>query len=263
MLCFLKLGGSLITDKNQESTFLRSRMAELSGAIHTALSARSDLRLLMGHGSGSFGHFAARKHGTVGGVSTPAQWQGFAEVARVARSLNELVASELSGAGIHVWPIQPSASAECKNGELQTMATWAIQRGLEQGLVPLVHGDVALDHVQGGTIISTESVFFYLAPIFRPQRIFLFGEVDGVLDGDGRVIPLITPDMLPSLGGVLGGSHGVDVTGGMSTKVRDMIRLAQAVPEMSIHILSGLDASVVEQAMLDPDRAPGTVIKAL
>ncbi len=262
MLIFLKLGGSLITDKTRESTFLGERMARLSAAIASAMAARPGLRLLIGHGSGSFGHFAAYRHGTMQGVATAEQWQGFAEVARVAGHLNDLVSEKLAAAGIPVWPLQPSASAECVDGDLRYLEARPLQIALEKGLVPLVYGDVALDTVRGGAIISTEEIFLYLTPILRPRHILLLGEVEGVLDQGGHVIPRITPQILPEIEAVLGGSRGVDVTGGMAGKVREMVRLVQTYPALTIHILSGLEPESVQDALRDPMHAPGTAIFA-
>lgn len=262
MLAFVKLGGSLITDKTQVELFLEARMAHLASEISAACSADDGLRLLLGHGSGSFGHVAARKHRTMECVQTAEQWRGFAEVARTAARLNRMVTDVLAECGLPVWTIQPSASAEVIDGTITSMATSPITTALDKGLVPLVHGDVALDSVRGGTIISTESIFFFLAPILRPQRIFLFGEVAGVLDSAGQVISRITPESLAEVEALLGGSHGVDVTGGMATKVRDMVRLAEHVPDLTIHILSGLDSGCVQAALRDPDSVPGTIICA-
>lgn len=262
MLIFLKLGGSLITDKTREAAFLPDRMARLAAEIGAARAARPDLRLLIGHGSGSFGHFAARRHQTVAGVRTPEQWQGFAEVARVAARLNRLVTEALAEAGLPVWSIQPSASAYCVDGELQHLEARPVQAALERGLVPLLYGDVALDAVRGGTIISTEQIFLYLVPVLRPDHVVLLGEASGVLDGRGGLIRRITPARLPDIEQALGGSHGVDVTGGMETKVRDMARLVEAFPDLTVHILSALEPGVVRQSLLDPDSAPGTVIAA-
>ncbi len=260
MLVFVKLGGSLITDKTQEQAFLADRMKGLAAAFGDALAARPDLRLVIGHGSGSFGHFAAHKYGTASGVRTVEQWRGFAEVARIARRLSQLVADSLGEAGLPAWPLSPSASAVCSDGEIDILAIEPIRAALTHGLIPLVHGDVALDSVRGGTIASTETVFLYLAPVLRPQRIFLFGEVDGVLDATGQVIRRISPSQLPELERLLGGSHGVDVTGGMESKVHDMLRLVQTVPGLRVHILSGLDPEQARIALIDPEAAPGTLI---
>ena len=262
MLVFVKLGGSLITDKTREAAFRAERMAAIARAIAEAQTADPSLELLIGHGSGSFGHFAASKYGTARGVRTDEEWAGFAEVARAAAALNRLVAEALGSAGIPAWTLQPSATADCERGELRYLDTRPIQAALQRGVVPLVHGDVALDSEWGGTIISTESVFFYLAPILLPRHIFLFGEVRGVLNSEDIVLPVITPDSLPDIECVLGGSHGTDVTGGMASKVHDMVLLAQAIPGLRIHILSGSNPEIVRESLLNPDHAPGTVIMA-
>lgn len=262
MLIFVKFGGSLITNKNIANTFLPERMQALAHATRQALAHNSDLSLLLGHGSGSFGHFAAREFDTINGVHTPTEWQGFAQVGRVARELNSLVTHSLAGADVPVWSVQPSASATCQDGQITQMATAPIRTALQKGLVPLVHGDVAFDTVRGGTIISTETVFFHLTSALKPTHIFLLGEVAGVLDEQDEVIPQITPDTLPAIMAMLGGSHGVDVTGGMASKVRDMAALAQKQPGLHIHIMSGLDAALLQTALANPQAAPGTVITA-
>lgn len=263
MLAFVKLGGSLITDKNRESTFHADRMDGIAAEIAEVRSLDPSLRLVVGHGSGSFGHVAARNHGTIDGVESPSQWHGFAAVSRAAAQLNRLVSDALGAAGVPAWSIQPSATAECEGGALRYMETRTLVNALEHGIVPVVYGDVALDTSQGGTIISTETVFFYLAPILVPQHIFLFGEVRGVLDEREVVIPVITPETFPDVEAVLGGSHGVDVTGGMASKVRDMVSLVEHIPGLRIHILSGLGPGMVREALLNPQSAGGTVIQAV
>lgn len=259
MLTFIKLGGSLITDKTVPNTFRPDEAAGAADAIHAALDHDGDLQLLIGHGSGSFGHVAAKAHNTMAGVSSPEAWRGFAQVATAAGELNALMAKTLQTAGIPVWRLQPSASALSRDGQLESMALHPIEAALSHGLVPLVYGDVSLDSVRGGTIISTETIFFYLAQHLPVARILLLGEVDGVYDGDGTVIPSITPKNLGEVEAALGGSSGTDVTGGMETKVRDMIALVQGIPRLEIRIMSGRDP-VLLRATLTGEAQPGTLL---
>lgn len=239
MLIFLKLGGSLITDKQVAGHFRPEAMRQAAQEIAAALTDRPDLRVLIGHGSGSFGHVAAQKYGTVEGVHTAANWRGFAEVSTVARALNTLVLPELQAAGLPVLPLQPSASAQCRNGILESLAVTPIQTALDHALIPLIYGDVAIDSVRGGTIVSTEALFFYLARQLRPDRIILLGEVEGVYDVAGSVIPRITPDNYTAIAQALGGSRGTDVTGGMASKVRSMLNLVERIPGLECIICGG------------------------
>lgn len=259
MLTFVKLGGSLITDKRVEKGFRADVASRVAAEVQVALVQNPDLRLLLGHGSGSFGHVAAKHYGTMTGVRTPEQWRGFAHVATVAAELNHLMATTLDEAGVPVWRMQPSASAMAENGRLLSMTLGPIWTALERGLVPLVYGDVSLDTVRGGTILSTETIFFYLARHLPVQRILLLGEVEGVYDQTGATIRKITPAVLPMIEAALGGSAGTDVTGGMETKVRDMVTLVEALPNLTIRIMSGTQPGLLQAALLEQAQ-PGTLI---
>ena len=259
---FLKLGGSLITDKTRPYAARREVIARLAGEVRQALEAAPDLGLLVGHGSGSFGHWAARPYGTRQGVQTPTQWRGYAEVAAAAARLDRIITDDFLKAGIPVLSVQPSASARCQGGVLEHLDTYPIHAALTRGLVPLVYGDVALDSVRGGTIISTEDIFLFLAGELHPARILLLGEVPGVLGPGGTVVPHITPADLPALHEVLSGSGGVDVTGGMADKVARMVELVQHHPEICVHILSGTEPGLLARALLDDELHVGTRITA-
>ncbi|MEE9188865.1 MAG: hypothetical protein V3U36_05795, partial [Anaerolineales bacterium] len=77
-LTLLKLGGSLITDKSRPRTLRLETLVRLADEIASALQQRPSLRLIIGHGAGSYGHVSAKQHGTRQGVHTPNQWRGFA-----------------------------------------------------------------------------------------------------------------------------------------------------------------------------------------
>jgi isopentenyl phosphate kinase len=258
MHTLIKLGGSLITDKRVENSFNTDIMHRLAHEIAQA-QRTAPTSLIIGHGSGSFGHFAAHKYGTMRGVSTPEGWRGFAEVAQIAGELNKLVMDELVAVGLPILKLQPSASALCHDGELVQMALHPLEVALTNGLVPLVYGDVSLDDVRGGTIISTEMIMTYLSKNLPVKRVFLLGEVEGVLDGDGNVIPRITPNTLAGYQSALGGSYGTDVTGGMFAKVRDMVNLVKERPHLSIHILNGQVKNRLLYALTE-DLQTGTLI---
>ncbi len=261
MLTLLKLGGSLITDKQVEKHYRENEAHRIAQEIAAAYTTIPNMRLIIGHGSGSFGHVAAHKYDTINGVNTPEQWRGFAEVATSAATLNALFMQTLSDAGIPIWRIQPSASAIAVSGIIAYMDVNPIRTALEHGVVPLVYGDVALDNVRGGTIISTETVFTYLTQHLEVSRIVLVGEVDGVLDADGVVIPQITPSNFEQYTHLLGGSRGTDVTGGMLTKVSDMLKLVQQNRDLRVSIINGLTQGAI-QRVLNGEMGIGTLIHA-
>jgi isopentenyl phosphate kinase len=263
MLQFVKFGGSLITDKRRAYTARGGVIARLAEEVRAALDADPALSLLIGHGSGSFGHWAAEPYGTREGVTTALEWRGYAEVAAAAGRLNRIVTDAFLAAGVPVLSLQPSTSARCHDGEVTYLDTRPIHAALARDLVPLVYGDVALDEVRGGTIASTEDLFVYLAGELRPRRILLVGRVAGVLDRDGEVISHITPADLPSLGRTLSGSRGVDVTGGMADKVTRMVELVQRHAETRVHILTGTEPGLLTRALLEEALDVGTRIRVV
>lgn len=262
-LCFLKLGGSLITEKTQPRTPRLDVLARLGAEIQSALATNPDLRLVIGHGSGSFGHVPAHKYGTRRGVHTAVEWQGFIEVWRDARALNQLVVESLSNAGLPVIALPPSATVTSADGHITNWPLAQLTSALEAGLVPLINGDVIFDSLRGGTILSTEELFFHLARQLHPRRVLLAGIEAGVwadFPTCTRLIPRITPANLAQITSALGGSAAVDVTGGMLKKVESMIDLIKASQQLEVLIFSGAQAGLTEQALLGAK--PGTLICA-
>jgi isopentenyl phosphate kinase len=266
---FIKLGGSLITDKTREATVRLDVIERLAREIRAALDGCSGLHLVLGHGSGSFGHFAARRYGVHRGVKGPQGWAGLAQTSAAAARLNRLVTDACLDAGVLVIAFQPSASALCRGGVLAQMAAHPVEEALSHGLVPLVYGDVAFDAEQGTAIISTEDIFSYLAESIVPSRILMVGVVDGVYEEDplrnprSRCIPLITPDIFDETKRGLGGSHGTDVTGGMLGKVSKLMPLVQRHRSMVVHFFSGEIPGRVTEALLDGGAPFGTRLRAI
>ena len=257
----MKLGGSLITDKNRPHTLRPEALTRLAGEIAEARRQLPGLNLLLGHGSGSFGHVPGKKYGTRLGVRTPEEWMGFVEVWREARALNQLVMEALLGAGLPAVAFPPSASVIASGGQVAEWNLDPIRSALHNQLVPVVLGDVIFDRERGGTILSTEDLFFYLAGCLKPERILLAGVEEGVWQdypACQELIPRITPGSYPRIAAALQGSAGVDVTGGMRTKVERMLSLATDIPGLEIAVFSGEKPGLVKAAILGA--RPGTRI---
>jgi len=199
-LVFLKLGGSLITDKNHPYTARLDKIEELAGQVAAALKKEADLHLLLGHGSGSFGHTAASQFDTRRGVHGPEAWGGFAEVWYQASALDRLVVEAFHEAGLPVVAFPAAASVTAHDGKVFIWDSYPLQTALANGLVPVVYGDVAFDEVRNGTILSTEELSAHLARQLQPQRILLAGQEAGIwADFPARkaLIAEITPEILP------------------------------------------------------------------
>jgi len=259
-LKFLKLGGSLITEKHQARTARPQVLKRLAGEIAAARQRDPNLRLVLGHGSGSFGHVPARRYGTRQGVHTPEEWQGFVAVWRAAVELNHKVMEALAAAGQPALPFPPSACVLARDGSVSGWELGPLEAALQAGLLPVVFGDAVFDTQRGGTILSTEDLFGHLAPSLRPAQVLLAGLEPGVsadFPACTRLVEAITPHSLDQV--ALHGSAAADVTGGMASKVRQSLALAEQIPGLQVRIFSGEQEGAVERALLG--EAVGTVIR--
>ena len=119
-------------------------------------------------------------------------------------------------------------------------------------IVPVIFGDTVFDEVRGGTILSTEDLFMHLAHALSPERILLAGLEAAVWEdfpARTKKIEKITPASFEEVSAGVGKSHGADVTGGMQSKVRQMLDLASSNPDLTIQIFSGTE--------------PGNIVRAL
>ncbi len=265
-LILLKLGGSLITDKTMPYTPRFDILAELAAQISAALRTYPNLSLVLGHGSGSFGHTAAKQYRTRDGVgvgSPRPYWHGFSEVWYQASQLNRFVMDALRNEEIPSVALGPVSAVTASDGKLRSWDLGPLKAALAAGLVPVVHGDVIFDDARGGTILSTEDLFEHIARELRPQRVLLAG-LEGAVWADYPARKLrvekITPASFDGVRASLGASHGADVTGGMESKVRQMLDLVQQVPGLTAQIFSGEQPGNLQKALAG--ETLGTLIAA-
>jgi isopentenyl phosphate kinase len=266
-LIFLKLGGSLITDKTQPYTPRLDIIEDVALQISTTLQDHPNLRIVLGHGSGSFGHVAASEYHTRDGFLPRASplihrerdrteenyWKGFAEVWYQASALNRFVMKALNKVNVPSIALPPSANVIASDGQVSIWEMTPIRMALAAGLVPVIYGDVTFDEVRGGTILSTEDLFGFLARALNPERILLAGLEAAVWEdfpARSRKISTITPQTFSEISQGVGKADGADVTGGMEAKVMQMLDLVQQNPELKIQIFSGVESGNIMRALL-------------
>lgn len=264
-LVFLKLGGSLITDKTRPYTPRLDKLEDLARQIAAALQSHPGLSLVLGHGSGSFGHTAAKEYRTRDGLLQPPAispeirqgdeakyWLGFAHVWFQASALNRFVMEALHKAEVPALALAPVSAVTARDGKAFHWDLGPLKAALAARLVPVVYGDVIFDEMRGGTILSTEDLFERLARDLRPQRILLAG-LEGAVWADFPERKLrverITPASFDGVKVRLGASHGADVTGGMESKVRQMLTLVTENPGMTAQIFSGEKSGNIQKTL--------------
>ncbi|WP_225870781.1 isopentenyl phosphate kinase [Halosegnis rubeus] len=213
----LKLGGSVITDKDAPETVATNRLARLAADI-----AGADGPLVVVHGGGSFGHHHASEHG-VSRTNGSRDAQAARDITNAMRTLNDAVVAALADAGVAAVPVHPFSMAARDADSDLTLPAGSVETMLGSGFVPVLHGDVVVHAGEGVTILSGDEIVVSLAESLGADRVGLCSAVPGVLDDDENVISTI--EAFDDVAHVLGGSDSTDVTGGMAAKVRELLAL--------------------------------------
>jgi isopentenyl phosphate kinase len=263
-LIVLKIGGSVITDKDKPFTLHQGNMERLSLEISRGYR-RAGKRLILIHGAGSFGHSIVSKTQIHKGISKPEQILAFAETQRWQNHLNVLVTEALQRAGLPAIPCQASSFSIMDRGRLVWMPLDAVKGMLEVGLIPVLYGVPAYDMGQGCSILSGDQIAPYLAKELRAERIIHGTDVDGVytddphLNPDAIFIPEIAEENIEEVMKSLRTSSHIDVTGGMLGKIQELWELAEIGIEPEI--INANREGLVEKA-LSGERGLGTILRA-
>ena len=245
---FLKLGGSLITDKDKPYTPQREIIRFIGSQIKKAREVDQSLRLLIGHGSGSFGHAAAKAAGYVEGDHKAFNPRGFQTIWMAAQKLNRIILDEFDHLDLPVIAFAPSSAVISSGKKIEAWDITPIRSALDQNLLPVVFGDTVFDSEFGGVIYSTEELFLHLATKLSPDHILLAGKEKGVwadFPNKGELIPEISSKNFSEFQLSINASQSVDVTGGMLKKVQIMIQIKELIPQCQIHIFSGDDREAI------------------
>ena len=190
-LIIIKLGGSVVTDKTKPF-YAKERVIRRLGEEIDRARKEYKGNILIGHGSGSFGHVAASKHKTHKGLIGKKSLKGLIETSDAAIGFNRIVISNLIKVGLPVVSFAPSSFITAKNQRLRSIDIKPITKALDIGIVPVVFGDVVMDEKQGFCIFSTEKVLNNLAiglsKTHRIEIIIHCTDTDGVYDSKGKTI---------------------------------------------------------------------------
>jgi len=258
-IVFVKLGGSLITDKRRDS-HARLDVIERLAAEIAAARRLMPLSLVLGHGSGSFGHVAAARHGLGRGPVAAGALAGVSATQDRAARLHRIVVDALVRAGVEAFSWAPSSALTAAAGRPAAGFLEPLLATLELGLVPVTYGDVVADREWGAAICSTETVFRYVVDGLRQRqvdvrRMLWLGETEGVYDRDGATVARIDGASYRQVLELVGDPAGTDVTGGMLLRLETTRALARCGIESWI-----LDGRVPGRlaAALSGEEVPGT-----
>ncbi|MFB6202111.1 MAG: isopentenyl phosphate kinase [Halorhabdus sp.] len=220
MTTVLKLGGSVVTEKDDPETVDDATL----DAVASAIAADRPSRLVVVHGGGSFGHHHAAAHGVTETVGTD-DAGAVREIHAAMGRLNAAVVGALAERGVPALPVRPFSVAYRDIDGQTKLPAGSVETMLAESFVPVLHGDVVVQEGAGATILSGDEIVTSVARSLSADRVGLCSTVPGVLDASETVIDRI--ETYETAAAVLGDSDTTDVTGGMAGKVRTLLELPQ------------------------------------
>jgi isopentenyl phosphate kinase len=241
-ITLIKLGGSIITNKDIPMSLRSDLLQRLVKEIAIAKTRMPDELLIVGHGQGSFAHVPASKYHTLDGFINKDSAFGMAVVQDSAATLNRLVVREFLKNQLPAVSFYASNTIVSQQRVATSYYMDVLWHYLENGLLPVTCGDVLVDSQQGCTIWSTEQILSFFAKYLGERglavsQIIHVTEVPGFLGRNGQIVKRITKKTWPMLQKMLTNTKGFDVTGGMGLKVEESLALAES--KIKSYILSG------------------------
>jgi isopentenyl phosphate kinase len=261
----LKLGGSLITDKEKPLKVKKNIIRNLAGEIKEAIGRNKNISLVIAHGQGSYGHYEAMKHDLSKGIQKESQKTGFCQIHQTASALNQIIVRELLEAGINAFSLSPSSMIVSRGGETRDFFIDPLVKLLDSNITPVLYGDIAYDEISGAKIYSSERLLREIALKLLERKIPVTkiihaGITPGVTDDKGNIIPRINKNNIGRVAKYFRPVKGYDVTGGIAHKVDESLKLASFGVE-SLIINGSSRGKLLKKALLNEPVA-GTVVRA-
>ena len=257
-VAILKLGGSVITYKDLPLTPNVRAIRNIAKAIPRDVVGR----LVVVHGGGSFGHWAAKTY-SLSSEDPFERAANFSVIRWAMESLNNVITKLLIEAGLPACSLQTSALVVNKSGEIGEDRLEIVSRFLSMGLIPVMFGDAVLDSEAGFSIASGDSLCAQLVERLEAERVVFAVDVDGVYTSDPKTNPdaqLVKDLSVSSLSDIeiRSASSAYDVTGGMIKKLEEILSVVKK--GAVVYVVNGFFPDRVRDALLGR-KVIGTVIR--
>ena len=255
----IKLGGALITDKDQIHTFRQEALMPLASILKGMAS--EDKRVTIVHGAGSFGHIEAKQAGLADGHDPERETEQTQAVDRVRSSmisLNGMVLDILREHGIDCQTHPPREWAKGTGSAF----IGDISRFETPGMVHVTFGDVVdVDGDMRFGILSGDHLMERLAleTDDMDMAVFLLNGIDGLYDKDPKDPDArLIREYNSEASYTTTQDSDKDVTGGMALKVDVSKRIASTGPK--VVFVNGLDMENMRR-LFAGEEFTGTVFK--
>ena len=272
----VKLGGAELTEKDVEETIDVHAVVRNMRIIATAWRACMRGRLVVVHGAGSFGHFAARRAGLQrGDLDREGVRRGFCKTRIQVTELNHTIVRTLEDMGVPAvaCPVLPSWKTKGRKVQAERSDVGMIEDLVAAGFLPVVHGDAVLDDEQGCAILSGDAIAQRLCEALQCVHSCVFvTNVWGVFDRPPSAFLVDHPLQWYNAGEAAKGGGaglpklirfvGVQVTGsGDASTLHFPGELSTAVGDGVADVTGGIEGKIKEAAAIAAAGVPVAIVK--
>jgi isopentenyl phosphate kinase len=221
-MVLLKLGGSLITDKDVPLSINENALRAVGAAIRSSRIKERRISLFLVHGGGSFGHFYASKYHL---SQTPKKVLpiGITRTCHAMLKLHSIVKEYLEHYGIATETILPSELLRRNLGSFSNPGRIHFINAVNNGLIPISFGYVGLEE-DGAYVVSGDAICKAAVNSLKVCRTIFATDVDGIYPNsnlEGEIIRELSKDHK-----IITSKHVLDVTGGIRSKIKIGFELA-------------------------------------
>ncbi|MDO8498614.1 MAG: isopentenyl phosphate kinase [bacterium] len=251
-LIIIKIGGSIVSYKDSASPKAKTTVIKrLSREVRLILEKKK-YHLIVVHGVGSFGHPSAKKHNLVNGMFTDEQKLGYCLTENDELNLHNQIISSLLKFNVPAIGLPPRSFIKTNAKNFSGFNLSIIKGFLNQGLVPVLFGDIVFDYKQGCASVSGDLILPYLARKLHAKQAIFLSDVDGVFDSNpkqnshAKLISNINDENLEQVMKGLTSSNKYDVSGEMRGKVLKIKSQSVGIP---IYIINGLKPKALQKVI--------------
>lgn len=252
MATLVKLGGSVLTESGRQDSFREEVAVRLAEEIAAAGRQGGETPVIV-FGTGRAGK-AYAGHYTGPGRST-SDWYAFQLTTLAIARLGIRLSHALGEAGVPNVLLPANALFRRGAAGVEWVNSDSLLWPVANGIAPVIGGDVLVEGPQRFGIISSDVITGLAAQLPPISQCVFVTDVDGVLDDDGRLVPVF--DELAEMSA--NPSDAADITGGMSAKVAEALTIARG--RRKVVIVNGLAPGRTTAALCGAD-VTGTVVTA-
>ncbi len=249
-IILLKLGGSILTDKNKPFSI---RENVVRSVVQQIIDANKKIILI--HGGGSFGHPLAKKYNISTGIDSSISNQilGLSETHQSMNKFNSYIINLFLE---HKYPALSVQTSSIFIKDSQIISTYSIdiiETALDLNILPILYGDIILEKPGSFSIISGDRIIFELCENlnkYSVSKVIFTMETDGLYIQDNneksKLVTECNSNELESLELAALGQK-IDVTGGIRGKINTIKEICK--DNIPVQIINGLENQNIYKAL--------------